>query len=307
MLPNQLNHHSSAHSLHSQPSYGSITSPGGYQPSPSQGPAPGAPVTGHLDNAFRPGPGPVPGLGPIGPGMDMMSNIRDEDVPAMMDRLNLGRAGQPAFGAAPPNFGGRSIQIQTHMRNKFLLCSMTVLVCNVNKLRHDNTQRFAPKEQQAAQAFADRLQQFHDLRVQTDLEQQPNKSSLESKGVTSKSIPSVDSQILYSETTSPEFSEAKSHTPEPTTDELLSLTEQVQKAASTKQSPQAPPVWNKVEPALFPFPPPPSQSPLPAPAAQRKPIVAENLNTETRSGAETPAGETPSASVAPWAKEKCRV
>jgi hypothetical protein len=43
ILPHQLHHHSSAHSLHSQPSFGSITSPGGYQPSPTQGPVPGGP------------------------------------------------------------------------------------------------------------------------------------------------------------------------------------------------------------------------------------------------------------------------
>jgi PERQ amino acid-rich with GYF domain-containing protein len=85
--------------------------------------------------------------------------------------------------------------------------------------------------------------------------------------------------------------------------EPLSLTEQVQKAQSAKHSPQPQSAWNKVEPAIFPFPPPPSQSPLPAPAAQRKPIIAESLATESRSGAATPAADTPSASIAPWAKE----
>ncbi|OAL47481.1 hypothetical protein IQ07DRAFT_646419 [Pyrenochaeta sp. DS3sAY3a] len=302
MMPN-LNHHSSAQSLQSQPSYGSITSPGGYQPSPTQGPAPGAPVPGLLDSTFRGGQGPVPGLGPIGPGgpgMDILSNLRDEDVPAMMDRLSLGRTGQAPFGAAPPQFGQQQHpDARAHQQQVAAMLNDRARLQR-EQAEHDNLQRQAPNEQQNAQAFADRLQQFNELRLQTDLEQ----SIKPAEDVIGKP---QGSQGQHSFPTSPADDGMQAPEPEavslPTHQEPLSLTEQVQKAASAKHSPQPLSAWNKVEPALFPFPPPPSQSPLPAPAAQRKPIVAENLAGESRSGAATPAADTPSASVAPWAKE----
>ncbi|KAK3059807.1 hypothetical protein LTS18_010019, partial [Coniosporium uncinatum] len=69
MHSGQLHHHSSAHSLHSQPSFGSVTSPGGYQPSPSQGPSQNQGMPGFFDNSFRMPPGG--GLGPIGGNLDM--------------------------------------------------------------------------------------------------------------------------------------------------------------------------------------------------------------------------------------------
>jgi PERQ amino acid-rich with GYF domain-containing protein len=52
------------------------------------------------------------------------------------------------------------------------------------------------------------------------------------------------------------------------------------------------------------FPPPPSASPLPAPAAQRnRSHVAAALAEESGSRSQTPSVETPSATLAPWAKE----
>jgi PERQ amino acid-rich with GYF domain-containing protein len=281
ILPNQLQHHSSAHSLHSQPSYGSITSPGGYQPSPTQGPAPGASVPGLIDNAFRSGPGPVPGLGPIGPGSDMMGNIREEDVPAMMERLNLGRGGQPAFGAAPPTFGQQQPDSSTHAQQVVAMLSDRARLQR-EQAEHDAMQRFAPNEQQAAQSFADRLQQFNDLRLQTDLDQS-SKVAPPPEGIIGKpSAPMAQPQGEHSEPSSPASTMSQYHGQEPKADassfgqEPLSLTEQVQKAQSAKHSPQPQSAWNKVEPAIFPFPPPPSQSPLPAPAAQRKPSNLPN-------------------------------
>jgi PERQ amino acid-rich with GYF domain-containing protein len=307
IMPNQLQHHSSAHSLHSQPSYGSITSPGGYQPPSAQTAAPGAPVTGLMDNTFR--PGVVPGLGPIGPGMDMLGNLREEDVSGMMDRLNLGRAGQqPTFGTAPGSFGQQQSESASHAQQVVAMLSDRARLQR-EQAEHDAQQRFGPGEQQAAQASADRLQQFNDLRVQTNVENTP-RAAPPPEGVIGKpSAPTTESQEQDSEPVTPEASEpqtqdsiqeAEASIPH---QEPLSLTEQVQKAASAKQSPQPQSAWKPVEPAIYPFPPAPSQSPLPAPAAQRKPIVAESLAAESRSGAATPAADTPSASIAPWAKE----
>ncbi|KAH8723650.1 hypothetical protein GQ44DRAFT_740880 [Phaeosphaeriaceae sp. PMI808] len=300
-----LQHHSSVHSLHSQPSYGSITSPGGYQPSPSQGPAPGAPVSGLIDPTFRAGPGSVPGLGPIGPGSDMINNLREEDVPAMLERMNLGRGGQPTFGATPPTFGQQQPESNAHAQQVVAMLSDRARLQR-EQAEHDNLQRFPPNEQQAAQSFADRLQQFNDLRLQTDLDESSKVTSLP-EGIVAKPS-AAHPKEEYSESGSSESAQPLYHAPDANMDlsfgqEPLSLTEQVQKAQSAKHSPQPQSAWNKVEPAIFPFPPPPSQSPLPAPAAQRKPIVAESLTTESRSGAATPAAETPNASIAPWAKE----
>ncbi|ORY07398.1 hypothetical protein BCR34DRAFT_518357 [Clohesyomyces aquaticus] len=301
ILPNQLHHHSSAHSLHSQPSFGSITSPGGYQASPTQGPLAGGPaVPGLFDNAFRAGPAPVPGLGPIGPGMDnMLGNIREEDLPGMMDRMNLGRTGQLPFGTAPLSFGQQQPDSNAHAQQVVAMLNDRARLQR-EQAEHDALQRVQPNEQQAAQASADRLQQFHDLRVQTDME--ASSSQPPPEGVIGK--PSA-SAVEHQEHISPQSPMTQApplnqRAEEPKA-EPLSLTEQVQKAASAKQSPASQSPWAKVDQAIHPFPPPPSQSPLPAPSAQRKPIIADSLAAESRS--ETPAAETPSASIAPWAKE----
>ena len=88
---------------------------------------------------------------------------------------------------------------------------------------------------------------------------------------------------------------------EQTPKESLSLSEQVQKAAATQ--PQSP--WAKIESGLpQPFPPPQSTSPMPAPTPQRnRQSVADALNAESQSPSRTDSVVTPSAAVAPWAKE----
>lgn len=81
----------------------------------------------------------------------------------------------------------------------------------------------------------------------------------------------------------------------------LSLTEQVQQAATAKQAPSAS-AWAKPEAV-----PPQSNSPLPAPAARRGgPSLAESLAAETLPPPQSPSVETPTAapSLAPWAREQ---
>ncbi|KAF2279239.1 uncharacterized protein EI97DRAFT_498755 [Westerdykella ornata] len=309
ILPHPLQHHSSAHSLHSQPSLGSITSPVGHQPPPTQVPglAGPAPVPGGLfDFPFR--PQPAAGLGPIGPGVEMLGGMREDDASTMMGRLNLGRTGQQPFGTAPlplrqpqtgPNTHDNQIVDMLHDRARL----------QREQQQHDQLHSTAHHEQQAAQAAAERLKQFHDLRVQTNIEQ--NTSVPPPEGVIGKppaaSPPEQQEQhgehTLRASPSGPIQPPSQAVQPPVSKLESLSLTEQVQKAASAKQVPSAQMPWAKVEPAIHPFPPPPSQSPLPAPAAQRKPIVADSLAGESRSRSETPAAETPSASIAPWAKE----
>ncbi len=85
----------------------------------------------------------------------------------------------------------------------------------------------------------------------------------------------------------------------------LSLTEQVQKAASAKQSPAPDSPWAKINTSVPErFHPPQSSSPLPAPAARKnRQNIAESLTAETPSQYESHSVETPSSSIAPWAKE----
>jgi PERQ amino acid-rich with GYF domain-containing protein len=238
----------------------------------------------------------------------MMGNSREEDVSGLMERMNIGRGGQQAFGTAPPNFGHLS-ESMTHGQQVATMQSDRARLQR-EQAEYDNMQRSSGNDQQAGQNFADRLQHFNDLRLQTDMEQS-SKVAPPPEGIIGKpSAQQAQPQGEESESASPDSNAPQFHAQDQKADpssfgqETLSLTEQVQKAQSAKHSPQPPQsAWNKVEPAIFPFPPPPSQSPLPAPAAQRKPIVAENLTTESRSGAATPAAETPSASIAPWAKE----
>ncbi|KAF2502371.1 hypothetical protein BU16DRAFT_6463 [Lophium mytilinum] len=306
ILPQQLHHHSSAHSLHSQPSFGSITSPGVYQPSPTQGPIPGPTVSGLFDNSFRPAPS---GLGPIG--MDVLGNIREEDIPGMMERLNIGRSGQLPYGGAPVPFGQQQPDSNANAQVAAMLNDRARL--QREQAEHDALQRISQSEQQAAQNSADRLQQFHDLRLQTDVDHPSTKAPTE--GIIGKPSSSFAEQVQHQQRTEALRSEAvNAQMSSPTAEtaplakstEALSLTEQVQKAASSKQSP-APPQspWAKVETSGLPqpFPPPQSGSPLPAPAAQRKHNVADTLHAESRSRSETPSADTPSASIAPWAKE----
>lgn len=297
ILPQQLHHHSSAHSLHSQPSFGSITSPAAYQPSPSQGPAPGQQhVPGFFDNSFR--AGPVGGLGAVGAGL---GHIREEEMPSMLDRLNLGRPGPGAFGGIGQGFNQHQDPMHTQ-RVDAMLTDRTRL--QQEQAQFDAQQRF----RQEQPANNDRLQQFQDLQAQA------KNDAFGPEGVIGQPIaPLAERQHEELEDTEDqEFqedevnSEVAAEEPEPVkAQEPLSMTEQVQKAVSAKQSPAPQSPWAKVDTALpQPFPPAPSQSPLPAPAAQRnRANMADALHTESPSPSQTPSVETPSASIAPWAKE----
>ena len=89
------------------------------------------------------------------------------------------------------------------------------------------------------------------------------------------------------------------------TNSSLSLAEQVQKAASAKQSPQVLAQRKPGENSTGTTPPPQSISPLPAPAARRnRSHVADALAAESLSQSQSPILETPTAgSLAPWARE----
>lgn len=291
-LAGQLHHHGSAHSLQSQPSFGSITSPTAYQPSPIQGPAAGTQSGQHsqgfFDNSFRsPQAG---GLGAVGAGADSLGNIREEEIPGIMDRLNLGgnRAAPGQFGAPGQPFGGQqhSQQASQDEHDKHI----QQMLQDRAKLQQEQAQQDARQTEDEGPASNERLQQFQQLQPQTQIDARLQQAQ-------QKAMAAAEQQRIQEMSAEQAAAPAQAQQSR----EPLSLTEQVQKAASAKHSP-AP-----EQPGLpQPFPPAPSQSPLPAPAAQRtgRQSVADQLQTESRDLSQTPSVDTPSVAVAPWAKEQ---
>ena len=306
----QLHHHSSAHSLQSQPSFGSITSPTAYQPSPAQNPIqPPQAVPGFFDTSNRQINNV--GIGPVAHNSDLHTGPWGEDFPGLFDRLNLGRGGQlplgdPAFAPGQLDSSSHAQQVAAIMQERARL--------QKEQEQYDAGQASALHDHPRPN---DRLQQFNDLRAQT----LDSVGSGPPEGVIGKPMHqagdlSEDMRKTYQPSMplaafqgqEPTFTQVgtSAHGTSQMEQEPLSLAEQVQKAAFAKDAPapltQSP--WGKIEVSLpRPFPPPQSASPLPAPAAQRnRQHVADALAAESGSRSETPV-DTPSASIAPWAKE----
>ncbi len=289
----QLHHHSSAHSLQSQPSYGSITSPTGYQPSPAQGPIqPPATVPNFFDPLSR-------NAGLLGVGSDALSSVREDELPGFMERMNAGRGNQlpftgPSYNASQQDNLSHQQQVQAMLQERARL------------QREQEQYELLQRGSDENRVTAERYEQYHQLRSQMEEQQrsQPHGGEL---GQIGKPTPEIEHQQRVLDINS-DYGDAQQQAalatgklPEP-----LSMTEQVQKAAA-KQSPMGQPQspWAKIESSLpQPFPPPQSSSPLPAPAAQRnRSNVADALAAESRSASQTPSVETPNATIAPWAKE----
>jgi PERQ amino acid-rich with GYF domain-containing protein len=270
-LPASLHHQGSAGSLHSQPSFGSMTSPMGM---PQQAPIPG--VASFFD-ASR----PVPSQGASGMPQEF---LRDEDL----TRLSL-QERQELFGASAPG------SQPTHAQQ-------------INALfgQQSDAQRELARVEQLRQnepSFNARLHEFQQLRAQHELEEAGHAST----NMTGEPIgPPAQSQQQQTEELQQPQHEGESELEAP---EVLSLTQQVQKAASAKQSPtsaaQPESPWAKITSSMpMPFPPPVSTTPLPAPTAQRgRSNLPEALNVGIRSRSETPEVATATPSIAPWAKE----
>ncbi|KAJ5603608.1 hypothetical protein N7537_006564 [Penicillium hordei] len=293
-----LQHQSSAHSLQSQPSFSSITSPVGYQPSPIQAP---------MQQQSQGVPGFFDGVAPrqgglnVGPGMLGTDFGSQDQLPALLDRLNVGRQDPFAFGSAG-SFSGRqpdnflqSQQVSQMLQDRAQLQQEQE---DFDKAHEDD-----PFDQHARE---ERLRQFHALRAQ-----EGEMGMRTAEGLPTH--PAAASQQLEAEVAAEMEEAAQQLTDSVTGSEPLTLSQQVHKAASAQRQQQehdqshGPPesVWgNKVDHAMpQPFPPPPSASPLPAPTAQRnRQNVAESLATGSRSQTQTPVDAAPT-SVAPWAKE----
>lgn len=298
MHPPQLQHHSSAHSLQSQPSFGSITSPGaGYQPSPIQGPIqPPQAMPSYFDAPPR--QNPLPGLGSQVLGTDLMGS--HDELPGLLDRLNVNRSGPFPFNAS---FSGRQQDADIHPQQ------VASMLQDRARLQQEQEQydKSEPESIFDQQARDERLRQFHSLRTPED------EMGLRSGGGLPTHPASTIGQRNEHRNLSEEDDAMESLTDqqESLTDEPLSLSQQVQKAASAQRQQQqqkqaqTEAAWAaKGDNGIpHPFPPPPSASPLPAPAAQRnRQHVADALAATSRSQNQTPV-EPPSSSLAPWARD----
>ena len=281
----QLHHHSSAHSLHSQPSYGSITSPTGYQPSPAQGPIQPPASQGFFEGLPR-------NAGPLGAGTESLSPVHEEDLPGFMERLGMGRGGQVGFGNGPFGQDNQHQQQVTAMLQE-----------RARQQREQEQYDLLQRGNDDQRATAERLEQYHQLRAQEEQQQYQQPGPI--GGHVNRQPSELDlSGQQQRQDIGTEYQESTPSTrkiPEP-----LSLSEQVQKAAA-KQSPAVQPQspWAKVESSMpQPFPPPQSASPMPAPTPQRnRQSVADALNAESQSPSRSDSVDTPSAAVAPWARD----
>ena len=293
MHSQQLHHHSSAHSLQSQPSYGSITSPTGYQPSPAQGPIqpPNA-----MSSFFESGRSAAPNLGGLGSSSEHLPPLREDDLQGLMEKINAQRL--PALG----NYGGPPFAMGYQDESLHQRQVQHMLLERQRMQREQEQQGMLPQGPDEPHQTAERFEQFKYLRSQMD-DQPPSQQPVAPVG-SAQRVPDGQHHDRQQE----QDNEESKHQPEPLSQkprESLSLSEQVQKAVKESPGVQPQSPWARVETGLpQPFPPPQSSSPLPAPAAQRnRQNVADALNAESRSDTHTPSQETPSATTAPWAKE----
>lgn len=275
-----LQHHSSAHSLQSQPSFGSITSPNPIGMPPQQQPI----------GAMAPGGGFFEGaMGNQNDGQTGSGNgelFRDDDVVNLTNTerhiLASLSAGSSAPGAGAPQPIGAPAT-DPNLRSG---------LPETNQLQED------------AEGFRDRLKEFEDLRAQHEAEQAEQ----------NKEAPAPETQEIE-EPVSTQGSEPEQtmEPPAPLTGKAakaakkkaaemaaLSLTQQVQQTQAAAAAAQF------SEPDMpMPFPPPASSTPLPAPTAQR---ARSNLPEQySRSQSGTPdtnaSANAQPPPLAPWAKD----
>ena len=277
MHPQQLHHQSSGHSLHSQPSYGSITSPP--FPAPLGSASLQTPIAG--SGFFE---GQMRSADPLGP--SNMSSNRDDEMSTYLERLNLGRQAQQQ----QQQFFNPNQANQDHQQQ-------------VNAMLQERARQAKEQEQfdsrqlqtDEARSSADRLAEYNRLRAAQEDDAQFAQPGPIGGHVNRLSGPPQQTQDHFDQRASYEQRQ-----PEP-----LSLSEQVQKAAANQPTTQPQSPWGKIEAGPpQPLPPPPSDSPMPAPTPQRnRQSVAEALNAESESPPQQDSVETPTASMAPWAKD----
>ena len=280
-VPGALHHHSSAHSLQSQPSFGSMTSPLAAQPPTG---AMGS-TQGFFGQSAMPAHAMQPGL------MSSQEFLRDEfnmDDRRMLANLQSSGA---AGGFLPSTTAGAAASAESSLRSNLPA---------VDQLQQDT------------QGFSERLKEFKELRAQRDAE--------DAARATMAPVAEEPTEVPTPQAAAAQIIDEIAETLEggkkaASASQILSLTQQVQKtqaAAAAKQRSQVDETFAWPKPAAdlpTPFPPPQLQSstPLPAPTAQRHRSTLPDQYA-TRSQSETPESATASATamgppLAPWAKD----
>lgn len=152
-----LQHHSSAHSLQSQPSYGSITSPSGYQATPTGGHGPIQPNHGSFDSTIRHSHG---GLGST---LETLGDIEEEALAQDIGRMAMDTGEQRHQSDSRYSQGPSQHQTQLSGDGR-----MEAMLDQRNQLRQEQAlaDGLQPNDDIAKYGRNDRLQQFHELREQ---------------------------------------------------------------------------------------------------------------------------------------------
>ena len=266
-MPGQgLQHHPSAHSLQSQPSFGSMTSPAlapppGQQQQPSTGGVPAAP--GYFGGAAPGGQSGSQG------GSGSREFFRDDDVAQLSSQ-------ERQMLATMPSGPAEAVAVPSDAEG-----GLRAGLPTTDQLGED------------PEGFRGRLREFEGLRAQHEAEQAIAHETQRDYG--NKEMTEAGSQ-------DPALGKPGKGSKKFVTDEaLLSLTQQVQQAQA-----QAAATLQPVEPGMpMPFPPPSSNTPLPAPTAQRvRSNLPEQYSRDQTDSPDTNASVTVQApSLAPWAKE----
>ncbi|EHK49111.1 uncharacterized protein TrAtP1_000291 [Trichoderma atroviride] len=284
-----LQHHSSAHSLQSQPSFGSMTSPLGvpqqqHHQLPHQQPI-GA--MGGPGGVFDSHPGANPAA--IRAAMGNGELFRPEDLANLSTnerQMLASLQGEPTGteSGAPQPIGTPGD------------ASRRYGLPEANELKEDD------------EGFKDRLQEFEELRAEHDAEQAAGIPADESQETSVKVEETTVTTVTVEPKSDPAPSAGKASkaSKKKTTvveESSLSLTQQVQKtqaSAAAAASVPSPPQPTELGMPM-PFPPPASTTPLPAPTAQR---ARSNLPEQfSRSQTATPDVVAQPPPLAPWAKE----
>lgn len=300
-VPGALYHHSSAHSLQSQPSFGSMTSPIGMAPQHPLGPI--TPGGGFFDTAAA--MGQVPAQAPIGAAADIFApdlNFSERQMLASMQ----------AFGGLPGGFPttqpvGAPAGETSSLRSQ---------LPSVDQLQKD------------PEGFRDRLKEFHELRAQFDAEEaaaaaaasasasaDPDADAAGAKQPSASEVKEVEAAKPEEQAATPAAPAAPAGEPASTApgdtapqrepspakksstpaQSEPSLTEKVRKTQADKAKASQPAPTSDLP---KPFPPPAQATPLAAPTAQRP---ASNLPARygERSASGTPDTTSDGAALAP--------
>ncbi|KAL8347594.1 hypothetical protein RB598_001099 [Gaeumannomyces tritici] len=286
--PGVLHHHSSAHSLQSQPSFSSMTSPIGMPPQATIGTI-GAPAVGpsYFDGTTQ----GLPQSGLTAAPTDIFQNDLNVQERQMLVNLQGGAGVLPNILQSQRLAAGN---VTSAPSNPSLDASLRSQLPGVDQLQQDS------------QGFSARLKEFQEIRAQRDAEESGEPAAATAKPIspdeataeetaTKASAPQDAAQIAEEVAKAQQDQNKKAAAQ---AQAMLSLTQQVQKtqAAAAKQ---AQPLESGI---LMPFP-PPAGAPLAAPTAQRTRSTLPDQFAVSRSHSGTPESATQTAPpLAPWAR-----